>query len=92
MGRLEAVVVIVKVDVPVEPGPDKLTLGKLSEIARPIVEGDTEPVKSTLPVKPRLFNVMVDVAEPPATKLEEGAGAPALMVKSAVTVTVAVAV
>ncbi len=64
----------------------------LSEHVGPFVTtGETVAASETLPVKPRLPNVIVDVAEPPATKLA-GVAAPALMVKSGVTVTVTMAV
>lgn len=82
---------MVRVDVPLEPGV-RLTVGGLKEVAGPLVtDGDTVADRPTLPVNPMLFSVMVEVAELPATKLA-GVGAPAEIVKSAVTVTITVAV
>jgi len=63
----------------------------LNEVVRPVATGDTVALSATLPVKPRLLSVIVDVAELPATKLA-GLAADAVIVKSAVTVTVTVAV
>ncbi len=57
---------------------------------RPVTGVAVDPANVMLPVNPRLPNVIVDVAEPPATKLA-GVAAPALMVKSGVTVTETVA-
>ncbi len=54
---------------------------------RPVTGAAVDPANVMLPVKPRLFNVMVDVAEPPATNVA-GVAAPAAIVKSGVTVTV----
>ncbi len=88
-GGMEAIVVIVRVDVPVEPRV-KLTLVGSNVAVGPVVEGETDAVRLTLPVKPRLFRVIVEVAEPPAMKLLGLAGV-AEMVKSGVTVTVTVA-
>ncbi len=56
---------------------------------RPVTGVAVDAASEMLPVKPKLFNVMVDVADPPATKLA-GVAAPAAMVKSGVTVTVTV--
>ncbi len=54
---------------------------------RPITGEDIDATRVMIPVKPMLFRVMVDVAEPPVTRLE-GVAAPAVMVKSGLTVTV----
>ncbi len=52
---------------------------------RPVTGVAVDPANVMLPVNPRLPNVIVDVADPPATKLA-GVAAPAVMVKSGVTV------
>jgi len=57
----------------------------------PVAAGDTVAERATLPVNPLLLAVIVEVAEPPAVKLA-GVAALALIVKSAVTITVTVAV
>ncbi len=57
---------------------------------RPVTGVTVDPARVMLPVKPRLFRVIVDVAEPPATNVA-GVAAPAAMVKSGVTVTETVA-
>ncbi len=57
---------------------------------RPVTGVAVDPANVMLPVNPRLPNVIVDVADPPATKLA-GVAAPAVMVKSGVTVTETVA-
>jgi len=89
-GGVEAVVANVRVDVPVEPEVRLILVGaKVSVI--PAADGDTVADSATLPVKPRLLAVMVEVAEPPALMLA-GLAAPAVKVKSALTVTVTVAV
>jgi len=54
-------------------------------------EGETDVARVTVPIMPRLFSVMVDVAEPPAIK-EDGAIALWVMVKSKVTDTKTIAV
>jgi len=82
------VVAIVRVDVPVPPGV-KLTLVGANVKVMPVAAGDTVAERPTLPVKPALVRVMVDVAELPAKKLA-GVAALAAIVKSAVTVTVTV--
>ncbi len=57
---------------------------------RPVTGVAVDPANVMLPVKPRLPNVIVDVAEPPAA-IVLGLAAPAAMVKSGVTVTVTMA-
>ncbi len=57
----------------------------------PVAAGDTVAESATLPVKPKLLTVIVEVAEPPAVKLG-GVAAPAATVKSPTTVTLTVAV
>ena len=59
---VDAVVVIVRVEVPVEPGV-KLTLVGVKVNVMPVAAGDTVAERATLPVKPRLFRVMVEVAD-----------------------------
>ncbi len=84
---VDAAVETVALDVPNEPGVRE-TLGEPDMVVGPLVtEGDTDAESVTLPVKPRLFRVTVDVAEPPSTKLAGLAG-DAEMAKSGVTVTV----
>ncbi len=75
---------MVRTDVPVPPAVNE-TGFTLKVNVRPVtVVGDA--ASEILPVKPKLFNVMADVAELPATKLA-GVAALAAMVKSGVTVT-----
>ncbi len=80
---------MVRTEVPDPPGVNATGLVPKVKV-RPVTAVAVDPANVMLPVNPRLFNVMVDVAEPPATKLE-GVAAPALMVKSGVTVTETVA-
>jgi hypothetical protein len=87
---VEAVVAIVRVDVPVEPGV-RLTVAGAKVNVIPVAAGETVADNATLPVKPILLVVIVEVAEPPAVKLA-GVAAPAAIVKSSVIVTVTVAV
>jgi hypothetical protein len=63
-----AVVVIVSVLVAVEPGV-RLTLAGANVKVMPVAAGATVADSATLPVKPKLLAVIVDVAEPPAVKL-----------------------
>jgi hypothetical protein len=56
----------------------------------PVAAGETVADSPTLPVKPRLLTVIVEVVEPPAVKLA-GVAAPAASVKSPTTVTETVA-
>ncbi len=79
---------IVRTDVPVPPGVNATGLVPKVRV-RPVTGVAVDPARVMLPVKPRLPRVTVDVADPPATKLE-GVAAPALMVKSGVTVTLTV--
>ena len=86
---VDAVVVIVRVEVLLEPGV-RLALVGLTATVRPVAVGDTAADRVTLPVNPRLPTVIVEVAEPPArTVAVVGLAA---TVKSLVTVTVTVAV
>jgi hypothetical protein len=85
-----AVVAIVSVDVAVEPAV-RLTLVGANVKVIPVATGDTVADNATLPVKPRLLAVIVEVADPPAVKLA-GVAALAEIVKSPTTVTVTVAV
>jgi hypothetical protein len=62
------------------------TLEGTNETERPVAEVGTVPVKDTLPVKPMLPSVTVEVAEPPATKFE-GVIGPAENEKSGSTIT-----
>ncbi len=87
---VDAVVDTVRVEVAVEPGV-RLTLVGANVKVMPVAAGDTVAERATLPVKPLLLRVIVEVAEPPAVKLG-GVAAPAAIVKSAVMVTVTVAV
>ncbi len=79
---------MVAVEVRMEPGDNNTGLG-LNEVVRPVTEERTERV--TLPAKPVLVRVIVEVAELPATKLAGEAGV-AETVKSPVTVTVTLVV
>ncbi len=85
-----AVVAMVRAEVALDPGV-RLTLVGARVAVSPVAAGETAAVKPTLPVNPRLPAVTVEVAELPATKLA-GLAAEAVTVKSAVTVTVTVAV
>ncbi len=85
---VEAVVAMVRTEVPDPPGVNATGLVPKVKV-RPVTGVAVDPARVMLPVKPRLFKVIVDVAEPPATKLA-GVAAPAAMVKSGVTVTVTV--
>ncbi len=84
-----AVDAIVRVDVALLPGV-RLTLVGARVAVRPVAVGDTAAVSATLPVKPKLLAVIVEVAELPARNV--AVVGLAAMVKSAVTVTVTVAV
>ncbi len=86
---MAAVVAIVRVDVALEPGV-RLTLVGARVAVSPVAAGETAAVKPTLPVNPRLPAVTVEVAELPATTV--AVVGLAETVKSAVTVTVTVAV
>ncbi len=66
---MDAVVAIVRVEVPVEPGVRAMLVGAKVNVM-PAAAGDTVADRATLPVNPRLDAVIVDVAEPPAVKLE----------------------
>jgi len=57
----------------------------------PVAAGATVADRATLPVNPRLDAVIVEVADPPATKLA-GVAAEAATVKSPTTVNVTLAV
>ncbi len=89
---MAAVVAIVRTEVAVPPAV-KVTGLMLNEVVSPVTGVAVDPVSVTLPAKPFwLVSVMVDVAEPPATKLA-GVAAPALIPKfgcSTITVVVAV--
>src|SRR5438093_10956955 len=64
----KAVVDKVKVDVPEVPGVNA-RFAELNDTERPEALGVTEELMATVPVKPILATVTVDVAEFPATKL-----------------------
>jgi hypothetical protein len=72
---VDAVVVMVSVLVPDDPG-ERLTLVGLNENVIPVAAGETVADSATLPAKPRLLVLIVDVVLPPATKLA-GVAAPA---------------
>ncbi len=80
---------MVRTEVPVPPAVNATGL-TLNVSVRPVTGAAVEAARDTLPVKPKLFNVMVDVADPPATNVA-GVAAPAAMVKPWATVTVTVA-
>ena len=67
---VEAVVVMVRVDVELDPGV-RLTLVGLTATVRPVAVGDTAADSDTVPVKPRLPTVMVEVVLPPASTLAD---------------------
>ncbi len=87
---VEAVVAIVRVEVPEDPGVRLMLVGLKVKVI-PVAAGETVADNATLPVKPRLLAVIVEVADPPAVKLA-GVAAPAVIEKSPTTITVAVAV
>ncbi len=81
---VEAVVAMVRTEVPVAPVPRavKGTGLTLNEVVRPVAGVAVDAVSVTLPANMLiLFNVMVDIAELPATKLA-GLAALAEMPKS----------
>jgi hypothetical protein len=59
---VEAVVAIVRVEVPVEPGVRLMLVGANVRII-PVGAGDTVAESATLPVNPRLLTVIVEVAD-----------------------------
>jgi len=63
------------VEVPVEPGVRLMLVGANVNVI-PVAAGETVADSATLPVKPRLDDVIVEAAELPATKLA-GLAAPA---------------
>jgi hypothetical protein len=87
---VDGVVEIVIVLVPEEPGVRLMLVG-LKVKVMPAAAGETVADSATLPVKPRLFEDIVEVALPPAVKLAGVAG-PEVNVKSPTTITVSVAV
>jgi hypothetical protein len=86
---VDAVVEIVSVEVPVEPGVRLMLVGAKAKVI-PVAAGANVAESATLPVKPRLFAVIVEVADPPAVK-PAGVAVLAEIVKSPTTVTVTVA-
>jgi hypothetical protein len=74
----------VRVDVPEDPGVRERVVG-LKDTERPVALGVTDELMVTVPVKPTLATVIVDVAEFPATKLP-GFGVVEATVRSGVTV------
>jgi hypothetical protein len=81
-------VAIVSVLVPEEPVVRLMLVGKNVNVI-PGAVGETVVDNPTLPVNPRLFDVMVEVVDPPAMMLAGVAG-PADIVKSPTTVSVTV--
>jgi hypothetical protein len=59
---VEAVVAIVRVEVPVEPGVRVMLVGANVKVI-PVAAGDTVADSATLPVNPRLLAVIVEVAD-----------------------------
>jgi hypothetical protein len=59
---VEAVVAMVSVEVPVEPGVRAMLVGAKVKVI-PVAAGDTVADSATLPVKPRLLAVIVEVAD-----------------------------
>lgn len=80
-----------RVDVPENPVFRAMAVGPKVNVIPVVAGGDTVADNETLPVKPRLPTVIVEVAELPAIK-RAGVAAPTTSVKSAVTVAVTVAV
>jgi hypothetical protein len=78
----------VRTALPFDPTVRTILLA-LNELASPAALGDKIADNDTLPLKPKLFSVSVLVVEPPATKLG-GDGAPAIILKSDLTVRVTV--
>ena len=81
---MKIVVDNVSVDVPEEPGVRGRVVG-LKDTERPVALGVTDELMVTVPVKPTLATVIVDVAEFPATKFP-GLGVVEAIVRSGVTV------
>ena len=84
LAGVKAVVDKVKVDVPEVPGV-KGRFAELNVTEKPEALGVTEELMATVPVKPILATVTVDVAEFPATKLP-GLGVLVVIARSGVTV------
>ncbi len=80
---------MVSVDVAEEPGV-RLTLVGTNVNVIPVAAGETVADSATVPVKPRLLAVIVEVADPPARNV--ALVGLAATVKSEVTVRVTVAV
>ncbi len=59
---VEAVVAIVRVEVPVDPGVRLMLVGANVKVI-PVAAGDTVADNATLPVNPRLLAVIVEVAD-----------------------------
>lgn len=87
---MNVVVDIVRVEVPVLPGV-RARFVELNDKTSPDAVGETEEVRVTVPVKPILATVTVDVAELLATKVP-GLGVLEVIARSAVTVIDKVAV
>lgn len=77
-----------RIEVPLEPRV-RPTLLEVNELVIPATVGDVVADSDTVPLKPKLSNVIVLVVEPPATK-PAGEGIPPTMLKSALTITVKV--
>ncbi len=78
-----------RVEVPVEPGVRLMLVGANVNVM-PVAAGETVADRATLPVNPRLLAVIVEVAELLETMLP-GVATDAATAKSALTVTVTVA-
>jgi hypothetical protein len=78
----------VRIALPFEPTV-RPTFLVLNELVSPAALGDNVADNETVPLKPKLFSVTALVVEPPAMKLE-GEGAPAVILKSALTIRVKV--
>src|SRR2546422_8579751 len=85
LAGVKAVVDKVKVDVPEVPGVNA-RFAELNDTERPEALGVTEELMATVPVKPILATVTVDVAEFPATTLP-GLGVLAVIARYGVTAT-----
>lgn len=87
---VDAVVPIVRVEVPLEPGVRGMLVGAKVKLM-PVAAGETVAESATLPVKPRLLAVIVEVADCPEV-IVLGVAALAASVKSAAIVIETVAV
>jgi len=79
---------MVRIALPADPTV-RPTFRVLNELVNPATLGVNVADSDTVPLKPKLFIVTALVVEPPATKLE-GDDAPAIILKSGLTIRVRV--